>query len=438
MTQIQSAAPSVLITRQWTQGRGGPTYYVARISRKTLLFYFVIAFLAGALQGVNIQFVGSILVSELLLGLVLAHAVAWLALARTMPALIASPRLFAFVVACQFVALASYVVSDLWWQSTPFDMIRGWLRMIFLLFDIAAFSLLFGCDSRSFILFLVGTWFSFLPTLLAGPLFGDYWKFCFAFPVTVLALMAVPRFFGFWASVLASLGLGFLHNLLNYRSLAGACTLLGLMLGARTIPCRLRKLLFIYFLLLALVTLPWTAKMILEDTSGRSTRSNVERSAMLQAAWEGFLASPVIGNGSWFSRSNVWDNFLIIRSIREQEAGGGLGFDPRNFEGAAIHSQILTALAEGGVFGATFFFIYGALIFWGIWFLVTDATWNWLMPIRLCILISSLWAYFMSPFSGGLTRVWISLTLALILILWEERNAQRYREIVTRTFGRSL
>ena len=185
------------------------------------------------------------------------------------------------------------------------------------------------------------------------------------------------------------------------------------------------------------MTLPWAANKILTDTSGRATRSNVERSAMLQAAWEGFLTSPLIGNGSWFSRSNVWDMFLIIRSTREHEAGGGLHFDSRNFEGAAIHSQILTALAEGGAFGATFFFIYGALIFWGIWFLLTDATWNWLMPIRLFILILSLWAFFMSPFSG-IARVWISLTLVLILILLEERNAHRYRDIVARTPGRSL
>jgi hypothetical protein len=35
---------------------------------------------------------------------------------------------------------------------------------------------------------------------------------------------------------------------------------------------------------------------------------------------DGFLASPLLGNGSWFSRSNVWDNFLIIRSTREHDA----------------------------------------------------------------------------------------------------------------------
>jgi hypothetical protein len=436
-TQIRSAAPNLLAKEDLTEGLGDSTYSVACISRNTRRFYLVIAFLTGALQGVAIQFVGRIIVGELLLSLVLAHAVVWLALARTMPAPTVSPRLFGFVVACQCVAFASYIVSDLWWQSTPFDMIRGWLRMIFLLFDMAAFSLLFGGEPRSFVLFQVGICFSVFPTLLTGPLFGDYWKFGFGYPVTILVLIAVPRFFGFSASVLGCLGLGFLHSLLDSRSLGAACTLTGLMLATRAIPLRLRKLLFIYCLLLTLVTLPWTANKMLGDTSGRANRSNVERAAMLQASWEGFLASPVIGNGSWFSRSNVWDMFLIIRSTRAHEAGGGLGFDPRRFEGVAIHSQILTALGEGGAFGATFFFIYGALLIWGIWFLLTDGSWNWLMPIRLLILISGLWAFFMSPFSGS-ARIWISLTLVLILILLRERNAYRYPETVARTLARSM
>ena len=429
--QIQPPARSLLAERR------GSAYSGARVSRNTLRFYLVIAFLAGAFQGVTILFAGRILVSELLLSLVLVHAVVWLALARTMPAPIASPRLFGFVVACQCVAFASYIVSDLWWQSTPFDAIRGWLRMMFLLFDMAAFSLLFGGEPRSFVVYQVGICFSVLLNLFSGPLFGDYWKFALAYPVTILVLVAVPRYFGFWPSVLGTVGLGFLHSLLAYRSLGAVCTVLGLMLATRAVPLRLRKVLFIYCFLLTLVTLPWTTKKMLGDTSGRPNRSNVERSAMLQAAWEGFLASPVIGNGSWFSRSNVWDMFLIIRSTREHEAGGGLGFDPRSFEGLAIHSQILTALAEGGVFGATFFFAYGALMLWGIWFLLTDATWNWWMPIRLCILISGLWAFFMSPFSS-IARVSISVTLVLILMLLKEGNAHRYRETVTGNLGRSL
>jgi hypothetical protein len=346
-----------------------------------------------------------------------------------MPAPIPSPRSFAFVVACQCVALAGYIASDLWWQSTLFDMIRGWLRMMFLLLDMAAFSLLFGGEPRSFVVFQVGVCFSAFPALFGGPLFGDYWKFAFAYPVTILVLVAVPRYFGFWASVLASFALGFIHILLAYRSLGAECIALGLGLAARSIPLRLRKVLFIYCLLLTVMTLPWTATRILGDTGGPGNRSNVERSAMLQSAWEGFLASPVIGNGSWFSKSNVWDMFLVIRSTRAHEAGVG-GFDPRRFDGVAIHSQILTGLAEGGIFGAAFFFIYGALIFWGVWYILTDASWNLLMPIRLCTLISGLGGFFMSPFSG-IARVWISVTLVLTLMLLEERGAHRYRRMVS-------
>ena len=143
---------------------------------------------------------------------------------------------------------------------------------------------------------------------------------------------------------------------------------------------------------------------------------------MLQAAWEGFLASPLIGNGSWFSKSNVWDNFLMIRSQKERESGRGLGFGAADFEGAAIHSQILTALAEGGILGSTFFVLYAVLIILGLWFLLTDASWHWLMPMRLSILISSLYALLMSPFSG-IARLDISLGVVLTLVLLAERRA---------------
>ena len=437
-TQMQSTAPSPLAQGQLTHrfGGGAPGSGVCT-SRNTLRFYLVIAFFTGALQSVTIAFGGNILVSELLLALVLAHAAIWLALTRATPAPIPSPRSFAFVVACQCVAFASYIASDLWWRSTPFDLIRGWLRMMFLLLDMAAFSLLFGGEARSFVVFQVGVCFSAFLALYGRPLFGDYWKFAFAYPVTILVLVAAPRYFGFWASVLASLALGFVHILLASRALGAECIVLGLGLATRAIPLQLRKVLFIYCLLLTVMTLPWTATRILGDTGGPANRSNVERSAMFQSAWEGFLASPVIGNGSWFSKSNVWDGFMIIRSTRAHESGGGLGFDSRHFEGLAIHSQILTALAEGGFLGATFFFIYGALIFWGIWYLLTDANWNSLMPLRLCTLISSFVALFMAPFSG-IARVWISLTLILTLMLLEERRADRYRKIATETWGRSL
>ena len=304
-------------------------------------------------------------------------------------------------------------------------MIRGWLRMIFLLIDIAALSLLFGAGNRPFVLMLVGLSLSSVITFLKGPLFGDYWKFCFAYPITIVVLLAIPRYLGVWTTVAASGGLGIVHLLMHFRSLGMQCLLLAVLLLSTKIVAQVyRKYLFMICLPLMLATLPWTVERLLMVTDGRASRSNVERSAMLQAAWEGFLASPVIGNGSWFSRSDVWDNFLMIRSQKAFDAGKGLGFDPREFEGIAIHSQILTALAEGGLLGGTFFVAYAALLLLGFWYILTEATWCWLTPIRLSILISSFSALIMSPFSGT-ARLEIAMAVALSLVLLDERRLAR-------------
>ena len=396
---------------------------VSGVSRNTLRFYATAAFLIGLLQPVTIVFVGKMPLSEPLLVLVLLHGAVAVAQARVLPAPLPSPRAFTFLIVCQLIAFGSYVVTDLWRHSLPFDMIRGWLRMIFLLIDIAALSLLFGAGNRTFVLMLVGLAFSAVLTCLKGPLFGDYWKFCFAYPVTIVILLAIPRYMGVCATIAVSCGLGILHLLMHFRSLGMQCLLLAaLLLGTTTVPRVYRKYLFIICLPLILAALPWTLERLLNNTGGRASRSNVERSAMLQAAWEGFRASPLVGNGSWFSRSYVWDNFLTIRSQKAFETGDSLGFNSHEFEGIAIHSQILTALAEGGVLGATFFLAYSALILAGLWVLLTDSTWCWLTPIRLSILISSFCGIIMSPFSGT-ARLEIAMAVAVSLVLLDTRKA---------------
>ena len=153
-----------------------------------------------------ITFVGKIPLSELLLLVVLLHAAARADSTRNAP--LPSPRILAFVLVAQFVAFGSYIVSDLWHQSLPFDMIRGWLRMIFLLLDTVALALLFGAGSRTFILLQIGLVLSTLFTFLDGPLFGDYWKFGFAYPVTVVRIAGDSTLLGFWATAAASLCAG--------------------------------------------------------------------------------------------------------------------------------------------------------------------------------------------------------------------------------------
>jgi hypothetical protein len=393
------------------------------VSRSTLLLYLGTAFFLGVLNQFSIRMVGLMPVDEILLCGIVGHAVLWLIIARRLPAAVPAPRILALLLICQVVAFAGYMVSDLWRESLPGDMVRGWSRMLFLAIDIGGFGLLFGASNRAFVAMQVGLIFSFGASLVSGPLFGDYWKFAFAFPVTLAVLLGVSRWLGDWAAIGACITLGVLHNWMDFRSLGGVCVLLGGLLGLRQLALVARKLTLIGMLLLALGISPWVGRWMFSDTGTRATRSNVERSAMLQAAWEGFVKSPILGNGSWFSNSNVMDEFLTIRTQNARLAGVG-GFADDDADGMAIHSQILVALAEGGIFGATFFFAYGLLLLWGIWFCLTDAPWDWTLPIRLFVLLVAFWNLLMSPFSGT-HRVEIAMAVGLLLMLWRQRAQLR-------------
>jgi hypothetical protein len=386
--------------------------------------YWAAAFILGLTRLLTFSLVGAMPVGELVLMALLGQTVLWIALFHRLPVPIPSPRLITLFCVCQFLALMSYIFSDLWRNSLPVDMIRGWLRMVFVLLDIVGLALLMGVGRRAFIYFQIGSGLSFLQIFILPPLFGDYWKFGLAYPVTVSVLLVVPFFFGFWATIFAFLGLGVLHAVMDFRSFGGICVFLCFLLSLRALPKITRKSILAVGGGATLLLMPLISQKMFSNTGGRSDRSNVERSSMLTAAWEGFLASPVIGNGSWFSNSNVIDNFLLIRAEREQLSGGGLGFDNSSAEGMAIHSQMLVTLAEGGLVGGAFFFCYGVFILWGIWFALGDAVWDWTLPSRLFLLVNSFWDLWMSPFSGPV-RINIALTVVLIALFWRERAQQR-------------
>jgi len=92
------------------------------------------------------------------------------------------------------------------------------------------------------------------------------------------------------------------------------------------------------------------------ETATRATRSDIERTAMVTAALEAFESSPLIGHGSWFSNSDVYENFMVLRheaALREHV--GGFASPNQTPDAMALHSQLLVALAEGGLFGGAFF-----------------------------------------------------------------------------------
>jgi hypothetical protein len=74
------------------------------------------------------------------------------------------------------------------------------------------------------------------------------------------------------------------------------------------------------------------------------------------------------------------------------------------------------AVAEGGLFGGAFFFVFGAGLLLTLFKLVFGEQWHRLAPLCTLLLFSALWDLFFSPFSGA-QRVNIAMACGLVFLL---------------------
>jgi hypothetical protein len=375
-----------------------------------------ISFLAGFFTAFTISFVGEMPVGELVLMATAGWAMLCVAFNNTWPGRLLQSRFLWSLLIAQLIALGGYIFSDLYRHSHPLDMARGWSRMVFLAIDIVAIAYLFGCARRNFFVFELGQCLGAVASaLILGPLFGDMWKFGVGYPLTFLIFFVAP-FLGPFATMLAAGAIGMVHFILDYRSLGGFCLLIGMLTLLQITPHRFRLWLAPLMIVVALGAVLWVYGQTQADNT-RATRSDVERSAMFTAALEAFEQSPLIGHGSWFSNTDVYDNFMVIRHAEAKQAHVGGFVDPNKDPGAvAVHSQILVALAEGGSFGGAFFFVYGAGLFRALYEMVFVRRWHRLTPFCTLVLLSALWDLFCSPFSGA-QRVSIAMVSGLILLV---------------------
>jgi hypothetical protein len=393
-------------------------------SGRTIFLYAVLAGMVGLGNAFTIRLVGLMPVSEIfLLGMALWTAIC-LAVTRRIAAPLVANRLFAFLLCCQLVAFGSYVTADLYRGSAPGDAFRGWARMFFLAVDVLTVALLFGKSPRVFAAYLFGGVLSASSILINEPLFGDYWKFGYGYPLTVLMLLVCPAL-GAPGAILGMFGMGVAHYFMDYRSLAIVCWLVaGLALLNQFSP-RWRLRFFLGGVVAVAAALFYIANTSNDGDNARHGRSNAERSAMIQAATEAIAASPFLGHGSWFSRTRVMDNFVDIRTENARLAGVG-GFDETNGEEMAIHSQILVSMAEGGILGGAFFVAYGLGMLWALWYCAVVREWSYYSVAFLFVLLSSTNALCLSPFSGS-ARVEIAAATGVVLLLFRERLDARLR-----------
>jgi len=374
------------------------------------------SFLAGLLTPFTVSLVGEIPLGEVVLMAVVVWTLVCAVFNRTWPGPLLRHPLLGKMLVAQLIAFAAYVASDLYRHSSGHDMARGWARMLFLAIDIVALAYLFGREPRNFLwLLLGGAVGDTLSAWWLGPIFGDMWKFGVGTPLTVLALALAP-FAGALAAAAAAIAMALVHFHFDYRSYGGICLLAGMLILLQGLPRQLRLWLAPLGAVVGVAGIVFVYSLT-QAEGQRATRSNVERSAMMTAAAEAFVESPLIGHGSWFSNSRVYDNFLILRHDGAQQAHVGGFADPNADPGnMTLHSQILVALAEGGIFGGAFFFVFGCGLVWALWRLVFAGEWNRLSPLAILVLLSALWNLCFSPFSGA-HRVYIAVACGLILLV---------------------
>ena len=389
-------------------------------------FSGAMSFLASAATAFTISLVGEMPVGELLLIAVAGWAILCLIFNHAPAGRLFQSRYFWILMVAQVVALGAYIASDLYRHSAPRDMARGWARMVFLAIDVIAVTYLFSCSRRNFIWFVVGQAVGSLAyTAIHGPMFGDMWKFGVAAPITFAIFLVLP-FGGVLLTAAAAAAIGVAHLNLDYRSMGGICLLAAMMLLLLRLPSRARWLIAPFALALAVVGV---FELYHEAKRGaRANRSDIERAAMVTAAKEAVIESPLIGHGSWFSNSNVYDNFMLIRhEAAKQSRVGGFAGANRAPGDEALHSQILVALAEGGIFGGAFFVVFGLGLVWALIDTVLVRGWRRGAPIQLLILLLAVWNLLFSPFSGA-HRVHIAMACGVVLLQLVRASEERALE----------
>lgn len=315
------------------------------------------------------------------------------------------------------ITVLGYGISDLYRETAFENVSRGWARVAFLGIDLVVIAHFIDAKwsrLQTFVLALLlgGT----AHALVEGPLFDEWWKFGFGYSVTALALFSLAGR-GPALQVTAAAGLGLLNLALGARSLGAICLLTGAFFGISYARGIWRPLALLGSVGVTTGLLVAAHFLVLEDQ--QHAGSNIERQSMVETAVDAFIDSPLIGQGSWFTATGAIRRLEDRRLLLEP---GFRGYSEEEARQLAIHSQLLVALAEGGLLGGAFFFGLAALVAKSLRSLT-------LVPVPhrafvLYVVLNGGWNLLMSPFSG-VARVEIVLLVCTGLLVILERQGEQ-------------
>ncbi|MFZ2404143.1 MAG: hypothetical protein WAW41_03330, partial [Methylobacter sp.] len=339
-------------------------------SLRSGLFGNVFACLIPALIFIEVEFVGRLFLSEiLLLGLL-----PFLLKARGRLLLAPLPRKLMLL---GLAWLLAQIVTDVIRDTPLEDWSRGWSKIAFLLLNFSAIYLYLNGESKRFFSFAVGIALGQILAYFLNPnvFVEDYpWKFGYGMAITLLAVLASQTGFFEKRKFLSSgiiLGMGVLNLYMDFRSLGLVCLLAGGFISVKkSNRVGLKKLKRSEIAMLVLlggmaiygitalydysVTEGWFGAEVrdkyLMQSSGDMGVLLGGRSEIL-ASGQAIIDSPIIGHGSWAKDQKYAD--ILVYALSQH------GYDIHGiYESDLIpsHSYIMGAWVEAGLVGAIFWF----------------------------------------------------------------------------------
>ncbi|MDR3413050.1 MAG: hypothetical protein P4L87_19205 [Formivibrio sp.] len=385
-------------------------------------FLDILAFLIPCLQFVQLQVIGVINGSDLLLLGVFVF------LALRMRIRISTPAGKWFMILCS-LWLASQCVTDIVRRSALSDYARGWSNIGMTLINFAVLCTLLHGRPRRLVLFGWG--------LVAGSVLAYYinpnkyaedypWKFGVSYPITMAVLLLASRSKcrGRWPVVLVTT-IGLINIYLGTRNTGAACLCAALYLqvtrylqrkGAATPKLNTKVVVAIAAsIILGGVTILWAYKYAASrGILGESAQVKYENQSSgqygillsgrkeLLGSLSAIYDSPILGHGSW-----ARDPIYLIEARQALAAMGyedawDMASDTLEEGYIPTHSYLLGAWVDAGIVGA---------LFWGWIFVLTARTLMHvyartvvLLPVAAFIAFLMLWDTLFSPY-GGMARI---------------------------------
>lgn len=400
----------------------------------------LIAFAVPALQFLEVQAVGRLFASELiLLGLLpFLLLFSWRLLAEK------RPRAFILL---GLLWLAGQILTDLV-RSTPFeDYARGWAKVGVTLTNFAALYILLHDNRRRIALCVAGISIGGLVAFYLNPspyAEGDPWKFGVGAPITFLVILLTSRRpISRWPSLSILLigGAAILNISMGFRSLGGVCFLTSIYLliqrlfalrKPRGVPLARREIALLIVLTVSggLALLRGYEYAAGSGLLGQQAQEKYEsdaagelgifvggRSEVLISS-RAIMDSPILGHGSWAKDPDyVWQLMQLRRSFGYRWGGSTTERDL-----IPSHSHILGAWVEAGVLGAVFW-LYQLLLAGRVVsnvYMVREA----LMPLIVFVGFMLIWDVLFSPY-GAERRLVIPLYIIVMIFTLNLLEAAR-------------